>query len=583
MLLRVNARNWIDTSSQVASDAVLVESLDQATRGPADLALVHKTVQDRLRYFNDSMKVDLVLATDARGRVIARVGTDATVYKDGIEGYPLVADALRGLRGDDTWSMGGKLFRVAASPVLLRDRYVGTVVIGQEATSELAESMKKMLGTDVVLLLKGRVIASTAALPILDRLPMAASSRVAELERSSRTAPFTLDSFAVVFGSFAGDAADHRALFALCSPRRSALKLPAMLLGLARRDPRTLPLRTLSLIGGITFGLLIVGFLLAGMGAGPMGRLVRDSRALSRGEIEKLPEKAYGGRFASVVNAINSTIERITSRGRASERLGSSKQSLLGDDPATTPLLPQPAVPVIAAVVATAPSLPAKAAQNPAPTTRPLSVPKPALPDEEEVQTKDREEWSQVPPVERRGLFTHTHTPLPPPIMADDSEPIPQMKNQSIEGLRSMPADGGFSDPNTIVAPSPAVARPPIPQPPMMETRPELRAETQTESRPGNRSFDEPTSVESPSEALLIASANETNDEIEAGFRQVFDEFVLTRQNCGESMEGVTIDKFVVKLRQNRAQLIQRYGCSSVRFQVYVREGKTALKATPIP
>src|SRR6478752_6437112 len=68
LLLKVNARKWIDTAAQVATDAVLVEALEQATKGPADLGLVHKTVQERLRYFNDKMKVDLVWATDARGR-----------------------------------------------------------------------------------------------------------------------------------------------------------------------------------------------------------------------------------------------------------------------------------------------------------------------------------------------------------------------------------------------------------------------------------------------------------------------------------------------------------------------------------
>ena len=76
LLLKVNARKWIDTAAQVATDAVLVEALEQATKGPADLGLVHKTVQERLRYFNDKMKVDLVWATDARGRVIARAGLD---------------------------------------------------------------------------------------------------------------------------------------------------------------------------------------------------------------------------------------------------------------------------------------------------------------------------------------------------------------------------------------------------------------------------------------------------------------------------------------------------------------------------
>src|SRR5262249_49673244 len=96
------------------------------------------------------------------------------------------------------------------------------------------------------------------------------------------------------------------------------------------------------------------------------------------------------------------------------------------------------------------------------------------------------------------------------------------------------------------------------------------------------RSFDEQTSVESPSEALLIASAHGTSDEIEAEYQRVYDEFVATRQQCGEGLEGVTLDKFVDKLRNNRAQLIQRYGCASVRFQVYVKDGKTALKATPV-
>ena len=138
LLLKVNARKWIDTAAQVATDAVLVEALEQATKGPADLGLVHKTVQERLRYFNDKMKVDLVWATDARGRVIARAGLDEQVYKDGIEGFPLVADALRGYRGDDTWSLSGKLYRVAASPVIAKDHYAGSLVVGQEVAGELA-------------------------------------------------------------------------------------------------------------------------------------------------------------------------------------------------------------------------------------------------------------------------------------------------------------------------------------------------------------------------------------------------------------------------------------------------------------
>src|SRR5437588_3541865 len=148
LLLKVNARKWMDTAAQVATDAVLVEALEQATRGPADLGLVHKTVQERLRYFNDKMKVDLVVACDAKGRVIARAGLDEGVYKDSVEGFPLVSDALRGYRGDDTWSLDGKLYRVAASPVIARERYAGALVVGQEVGGELAQSMRQVLGVD---------------------------------------------------------------------------------------------------------------------------------------------------------------------------------------------------------------------------------------------------------------------------------------------------------------------------------------------------------------------------------------------------------------------------------------------------
>ncbi len=65
-------------------------------------------------------------------------------------------------------------------------------------------------------------------------------------------------------------------------------------------------------------------------------------------------------------------------------------------------------------------------------------------------------------------------------------------------------------------------------------------------------------------------------------FREIFDKFLQTKKQCGESLAGLTVDKFIEKLRKNTSDLKGRYNCSSVRFQVYVKNGKTALKATPI-
>jgi hypothetical protein len=65
-------------------------------------------------------------------------------------------------------------------------------------------------------------------------------------------------------------------------------------------------------------------------------------------------------------------------------------------------------------------------------------------------------------------------------------------------------------------------------------------------------------------------------------FRQVYDDFVELKKKCGESLEGLTYEKFGGKLRQNREQLVAKYNCKAVKFQVYVKDGKAALKATPV-
>jgi hypothetical protein len=80
--------------------------------------------------------------------------------------------------------------------------------------------------------------------------------------------------------------------------------------------------------------------------------------------------------------------------------------------------------------------------------------------------------------------------------------------------------------------------------------------------------------------AARAAPAAELTDE--EHWQQVFDEFLRVRTQCGESSEGLTFDRFRVKLEKNKDQLVQKYGCRTVRFQVYVKEGKTALKATPV-
>lgn len=90
------------------------------------------------------------------------------------------------------------------------------------------------------------------------------------------------------------------------------------------------------------------------------------------------------------------------------------------------------------------------------------------------------------------------------------------------------------------------------------------------------------SSVVSRPLGFVPAVAAPAADPDEEHFHAVFNDFVSTRASCGEPADGVTYEKFALKLRKNRDQLVQKYACRTVRFQVYVKDGKAALKATPV-
>ena len=68
----------------------------------------------------------------------------------------------------------------------------------------------------------------------------------------------------------------------------------------------------------------------------------------------------------------------------------------------------------------------------------------------------------------------------------------------------------------------------------------------------------------------------------ETHFREVFDRFVATQEECGAPVNGLTFDKFVRKLHAAREQVMKRHDAASVRFTVYVKDGRAALKASPV-
>jgi hypothetical protein len=78
-----------------------------------------------------------------------------------------------------------------------------------------------------------------------------------------------------------------------------------------------------------------------------------------------------------------------------------------------------------------------------------------------------------------------------------------------------------------------------------------------------------------------VGDVGEPYDEL-AEWRNVYEEFLSVKKQCGEPTASLTFEKFKGTLQRNKDALVSRHNCSRVRFTVYVKDGKAALKASPV-
>jgi hypothetical protein len=601
LLVQVNARRWIDSAAQAASDAVIVESLSEASRGPADLVIVHRTVQDRLRHFGGQLHADLALATDAKGRVIARLGPDEAAWKDGVEGLPLVADALRGLRGDDTWAIDGRVYRVVATPVMTRDRYVGALVVGQELGSQLAQSMKQALGTDVAILLRGRVVASSAQSPALSQLPVLAEREAEALRQKGHTAalPIAGDSPSVaVLATLPGELGS-RALVALLAPRLP-VGAPVALVERALGDIGKLPPTLLATIGGGALAALLIGLLLIRFEVErPQRRLAADAQRLARGESQRFDDDTHPGKLGTVARAVNTALDRFGVRAIPGRSPGFEMPNGSGPmtggpvpprrvpQPGETASLSQADVEARKALLVETGAYPVMEGEKPlsgAPIVAPVAdVGTDAVP----TSVRDADLFSDPPTVQAK--HAPSFDPIAPPPIARAELPSTAAAGPPSRELVAEPA---FHDDEeaTSVASEDALrqlAQADYAAARAAEQAAELKKRASTippiATMPPAAAGSRPSIPAIPATApTLQGAAPSPPDADDADLRRVYQEFVETKQRLGEPTEGVTFEKFATKLRNNRSELMTRFQCKSVRFQVYVKDGKAALKATPV-
>jgi hypothetical protein len=72
------------------------------------------------------------------------------------------------------------------------------------------------------------------------------------------------------------------------------------------------------------------------------------------------------------------------------------------------------------------------------------------------------------------------------------------------------------------------------------------------------------------------------SDPDESHWRETYDRFCELKEQLGESADRISFERFAAKLKKNRAELVAKHNCKGVRFSVYEKEGKAAIKAAAI-
>jgi hypothetical protein len=582
LILRLEARDWIDAVAKLAWDGTLVDLLEQASNRRGDLKQHQAKIGGRMLALVGRIKADsrpqLLIAVDARGKQIARVGPGEdrfTPGEDGLAGFPLVEAALRGCRADDSWNLDGKLYLMTASPVIsrARGRYVGALLLGQEVNEAFARKLRSRLaGTDLAFFLRGRLLAATLSSSALVQLAKQFQDRKEQIVRDGRSPAIRIGegsgALNVILAALPGEAGEHDAFYAAIGKPSPSAGL-GELIGLVQKTDLSLAQFPFPLVVGVLLAALVVGFALLHLeGSLPLRRLLEAVQRMVRREAHRIEEAGFAGRHGALAHAINEALEKSPRRATAAAPSPPPPASETGRHAALAEAHePPPRLggdersALAAAGVEVEASLGVQSLTGISadyPVVKPLTVPADSPLGDRRLR-EERE--SVIRPVD-------LPPPAPPPASgaaaAFDLEPLLM---PSLDRPPSPPAPVRLPESEAEALPSLRPGPEPAPAPPLPELPPPA-APAQSEEL-------------LPSLPAIVPSGAVPAGEDEY-YRQVYKEFLAIKRQCGENVSNLTFEKFAEKLNKNRDALVSRYGCKSVKFQVYIKDGKAALKATPV-
>lgn len=533
--LRDDSRRRSSALIPIALDEELRSSLAKSSNAASALPTDSKdkaraALRKQFEAVPADLRFDSLFAIDQHGRVLAQVGFDQASGIDGFElgGYPLVADALHGWIRDDAWVLGGRVFRAVGRPV---ENEAGAMpagaIVGLRAVDDsFARELSRRTGAAVGFYTHTSRIASGAPEGFdparLDTITNDLKNLDGDssYEEKGTSEVRTIGNLGVVYAKLPGEAWDLGAGYAV---GRQATLLASPLGFLDNADDKDKDGVPLLLIGGLALGAAFLGIFFSLVEhTQPLSAFRAQVQKLAKGDIEQLTPSQLRGAYRAMASDLNDGLEKVAVKGGAPKR-AADLEEVLG---------PIPAQPAMSAF-----SLPTDL-----PTT-PIPEPPPASP----------------------------RPPAPSPVLAPTSKPTPT------------PTPAPTPDPTPTTAPprapAPPKPKPPKPAPP---ARPAPLPPKYSAPVDGLMMDDEVTAITNVPQQLLDAiGADATTDEL-GEWRKVFEDFVRIKKECGEPTEGATFEKFQVTLRKTRDSLMEKHACKKVKFSVYVKEGRAALRASPM-
>jgi len=592
--LKLDARARIDAIAPLAAHPDVRTALKSASarRSDDELRALNTTLKPKLQDLNRQllgMSADILFAVDANGVIVAQLGPNEARFGGGLATFPLVERALAGHVRDDVWAYDGSVYRMAARPVIDSGGYVGAIVHGKKLDEGLATLLSRRVnGASIAFFRREAIVGSFTPTDVTGAPTQAELGAVlataltnADLVAGNVTAPIDVAGRGrAVFSLVTGAGADAQIGYVIARPL-TLLASPSELFNSATtEDFAALPKGAL---GGAAFGLFVLGMLFFWLEKDrPFSRLKKRAKALGERKIDRMPIADFSGNYRRIAESVNLAMDKAVehasenspkkkanldeilgpaSGGQPQAFFGFSGQSGAGSasdipDIPPAPSAPRgaPAMPGRAQPPAAAPMMapPAAASMMAQPAAAPpIAAPRPAA-------------AAPAPPLARPAAGG---PPAPPVRSPAAPPPRPQaFGGATLAGMPPEPGVGGGPVQSRAYAPpSPAAG---------------AYDDEQEEGA---------TMIARVPEALLNASATGQMSAVSEGaadeelhFRQVFDDFVATKKQCGEPTAGFTFDKFVQTLRKNKEQIVTRHGAKGVRFTVYVKDGKAALKATPV-